>query len=35
MKPCISDATTLPATFAEDVEGDASVLCVSAPLPGW
>src|SRR5438067_3618368 len=27
MKPCISEATTLPATFAEDVEGYASGGC--------
>src|SRR5229473_2355540 len=27
MKPCISEATTLPCTFAEDVEAYASAGC--------
>ncbi len=35
MKPGISDAATLPATFAEGLEGYAPELSVSAPLPGW
>lgn len=33
MKPCLSEATTMPATFADDVEACASAGCDA--LEGW